>query len=264
MTVRIDRGGWTIEAEKSGLSEGPVILLSNSLGTDRTMWAPQRPLLERNYTVLSYDSRGHGGTDTPQGPYSLHDLVSDAIAVLDHFGVDKADYMGLSMGGMTGLGVALNHPSRVNRLICADARADAPEAFVKSWDDRVAAARANGMEALWPGTSERWFTEAWRNANPDEFARVRDMFLRTTVEGYAGCAAALKGLDYLKSLGTLAMPTLYIVGDVDFGSPPDVMRGMAAATPGSQFALVDNAAHIANMDNADGFNAAISRFLGIS
>ncbi len=265
MTVRIDRGGWTLEAEKSGREDGaPVILLSNSLGTDRGMWAPQRPLLERHYTVLTYDARGHGGTDTPPPPYTMAGLVADAVAVLDHFGVARADYMGLSMGGMTGLGLALGHPDRVSRLICCDARADAPEGFVKVWADRIATVGASGMEPLWAPSAERWFTQRWRDANPEALEAMRRSFLAIRPEGYAGCAAALQGLDYLKSLGTLEMPVLYVCGDVDTGSPPDVMRAMAEATPGSRFALVEDAAHIANMDNPDGFNRPVAAFLGIA
>jgi 3-oxoadipate enol-lactonase len=265
MRVRIDRGGFHLEADQSGAGRGaPVILLSNSLGTDHTMWQPQLDLLGSKYTVLRYDTRGHGASDTPPGPYTFDGLVADAVAVLDHFGVEKADYMGLSLGGMTGLGVALTHPDRIGRLICCDARADAPEGFIKSWDDRVAAIRAKGIETLWAPTSERWFTQAWRDQNPEDLETVRRMFLRTTADGYAGCAAALKTLDYRKSLGRLSMPVLFVCGDVDTGSPPDVMRQMAAETPGAEFALIKNAAHIANMDNAAGFNAAVARFLGIA
>lgn len=263
MASTIDRGGWSLEAERSG-SGGDFILLSNSLGADRTMWAPQQKMLEAGFTVLSYDTRGHGGSDTPAGDYSFDDLVADAVAVLDHFGIETAAYMGLSLGGMTGLGLALAHPDRVTRLICADARADAPEPFVKSWDDRVAAARAGGIEALWQGTVDRWFTPEWRSANPEKLVDIKAMFVRTKVDGYAGCAAALKRLDYLRSLGGLSLPVLYVCGDVDSGAPPDVMRDMAAATPGAEFALIENAAHIANMDSPEHFNASVSRFLGLA
>lgn len=263
MTVRIDRDGWSLEAQRSG-SGSNVILLGNSLGADRTMWEPQRAVLEAHCTVLSYDTRGHGGADTPTGDYSFDDLVADAVAVLDHFDVKSAAYMGLSLGGMTGLGLALAHPDRITRLVCADARADAPEPFVKSWDDRIATAREGDMEALWDGTAERWFTAEWRAANPHGLAAVKAMFLRTTVEGYAGCAAALKRLDYLSSLGKLSMPVLYICGDADMAAPPDAMRAMAGATSGGEFVLVKDAAHLANLDNPQDFNAAITRFLGLA
>jgi 3-oxoadipate enol-lactonase len=260
MVVRIDRGGWSLEAERSGEGE-KVILLSNSLGADQSMWAPQRALLEQNHTVISYDTRGHGGSDAPAGAYSFDDLVADAIAVLDHFGVDRATYLGLSLGGMTGLGVALGHPNRITRLICAAARADNPEPFVKGWDDRVAAIRAGGMAAIWPGTAERWFTQGWREAHPDALAKVEAMFLHTDAEGYAGCAEALKGLDYLRSLGRISVPTLFIAGEADMGAPHEAMRAMAAATPGSSFVLVEGAAHIVNMEKPEAFNRAVADFL---
>jgi len=262
MAIRIDRDGWYLEAERSGTGD-EVILLSNSLGADRTMWWPQRALLESRFTVLSYDTRGHGGSDTPPGPYSFDDLVADAVAVLDHFGVTKAAYMGLSLGGMTGLGLALAHPDRLTRLICADARAEASEPFVKSWDDRLGTLQSRGIEGVWLETVGRWFTEKWRADNPEDLARMRAAFLRTTADGYAGCAAALKRLDYLRSLGGMSVPILYVCGDVDFGAPPDVMRQMAAVTPGAGYALVEDAAHLANINNPKGFNAAISSFLGL-
>lgn len=263
MVSRIQRGNWWLEAERRGAGD-EVILLSNSLGADWTMWAPQRAMLEQHFSVLSYDTRGHGGSDTPAGDYSFDDLVSDALAVLDHFGVEKATFMGLSLGGMTGLGFGLAHPDRLTRLICADARADAPEPFAKSWDARVALVREEGLEALWEDTVERWFTPEWRAENPAHLESIKAAFLRTTAEGYAGCAAALKRLDYLRHLGGMKVPVLYVCGDKDTGASPDTMRAMAEATPGSQFALVENAAHLANIDNPDDFNAAIARFLGLT
>lgn len=263
MVVKIDRGGWCLEAERSGV--GPeTVLLSNSLGTDRTMWQPQRAMLEERYTVLSYDTRGHGRSDTPPGDYSFDELVADSVAVLDHFGVERAIVMGLSLGGMTGLGLALTHPGRVTRLICADARADSPVPFKTSWDDRVALLRTEGMEALWAPTAQRWFTPQWRERHPRALAWTKTMFLRTTADGYAGCAAALKRLDYLRLLGALTMPVLYLCGDADTGAPPETMRAMAAATSESEFQLVPDAAHIANINNPEGFNGALARFLGLS
>ena len=262
MIARIDRGGWSLEAQRSGSGDS-VVLLSNSLGADRSMWNEQRAALEARFTVLSYDTRGHGGSDAPSGPYDFDGLVADAIAVLDHFGIDRAAFMGLSLGGMTGLGVALAHPERISRLVCVAARADAPDAFVKGWDDRVATLRAGGIEAIWNGTVERWFTASWRENNPARLAEIRAMFLRTAPKGYEGCATALKRLDYLRSLGSLAVPALYLAGAADMAAPAEAMRAMAAATPGARFALVDDAAHVVNVDNPQGFHAAVAPFLGM-
>lgn len=261
MSARVETGGATIAAEITGNESGDWIILSNSLGATRAMWAPQRIWLEETRRVLSYDTRGHGDSSTPPGEYSFDDLVGDVIALMDHFGIEQADFMGLSLGGMTGLGLALDHPGRVRRLVCCDARADAPEPFAKSWDERIAAIRAGGMAAIWPGTLERWLTPASQTAKADLVDSLKSDFERTRVEGYAGCAAALKRLDFLRRLPEMQVPTLYVVGAEDAGAPPAVMRAMADATPGARFAEVPAAAHIANLDNPADFNAAVRTFL---
>lgn len=263
MSGRVEVNGTILNTRIDGEEGAPWIVLSNSLAATLDMWQPQVDLLARRYRVLRYDTRGHGGSDTPPGDYSFDDLVGDVIGLMDRFGIERAAYMGLSLGGMTGLGLALAHPDRIEKLICCDARADAPPPFVASWDDRVAAIRAGGMAAIAEPTLERWFSERFRIDRPDEVARARRMILSTDVEGYAGCAAALKRLDYLQHLPGMAVPTLFVVGEKDSGAPPSVMQAMAAATPGSAFRTVAGAAHIANMDNPTGFAEAISPFLDL-
>lgn len=259
---RIPRDGFALAARASGRgADAPALLLSNSLGATQAMWATQRPWLEARFRVISYDTRGHGASDTPPAPYSFADLEADALAVLDFYGVRRAAVMGLSLGGMTGMGLAIRHPERVSRLVVCDARADAPPAFVASWDERVARIRADGLAAIWTSTAERWFVPATRGKAPELMETMRAMFLETTVEGYAGCAAALKTLDCLRHLPRVAAPTLYVVGAEDTGSPPDVMHAMAQATPGAGFAEIPGAAHIANIDAPDAFEAAVRPFL---
>ncbi|ADH87563.1 alpha/beta hydrolase fold protein [Ancylobacter novellus DSM 506] len=247
-----------------GADHLPWIVLSNSLAADLTMWDDQIPFLTRSYRVLRYDTRGHGRSSAPNGPYSFDMLVADFIAVMDRFDVRQADVLGLSMGGMTALGVGLAYPERVNRLICADARADAPPPFVAGWDQRIAAVAAGGMGAVLAGTMERWFTAQTRQERPEIVDRAARMVLDTSPVGYAGCAEALKGLDYLRHLPRLEPETLYIVGAEDGGAPPDAMRAMAAATPGAQFEILPRVAHISNMEDVAGFNARVAEFLDIS
>lgn len=242
----------------------PWIVLSNSLAADLTMWDDQILFLTRSYRVLRYDTRGHGRSSAPKGPYSFDMLVADFIAVMDRFDIRQADVLGLSMGGMTALGVGLAYPERVNRLICADARADAPPPFVAGWDQRIAAIAAGGMGAVLAGTMERWFTAETRQNRPEIVDRAARMVLDTSPVGYAGCAEALKGLDYLRHLPRLEPETLYIVGAEDAGAPPEAMRGMAAATPGAQFEILPRVAHISNMEDVAGFNARVADFLDIS
>ncbi|MBH0238658.1 alpha/beta fold hydrolase [Methylobrevis albus] len=239
----------------------PAIILGNSLAADHRMWDDQIPMLTRSRRVVRYDTRGHGQSTAPEGPYSFPMLVADMIAVLDALDIDRADVMGLSLGGMTALGVGLEHPGRVGRLICADARADNPPPFVAFWDQRIAAIREGGIEAILAGTLDRWFTVTEREKRPDLAERSSAMILATSPDGYIACAEALKGLDYLRRLPQMQPETLFIVGSEDMGAPPDAMRAMAAATPGSRFVVLPGSAHIANMEDPAGFDAAIAEFL---
>lgn len=260
--VKVSRQGFSLSALETGQGEGaPVVLLSNSLAAGIGSWAPQRTLLEANYRVIGYDTRGHGESDAPEGPYSFDDVVADALAVMDHFGVERANYVGLSFGGMTGLGVALSAPQRVEKLICAAARADNPPAFIKGWDDRLAAIAEGGLAKIWPGTLERWLTEDYRNAHPEVVAELKADFVATSPKGYAGCAAALKSLSYLEHLGEISVPTLYISGSEDMGAPAEAMELMAAATPNSQYICIQGAAHVTNRNAEAAFSAAVMDFL---
>jgi 3-oxoadipate enol-lactonase len=247
--------------EASEQRDPPWLILSTSVASDHTMWDPQIEALTTGYRVLRYDTRGHGLSDAPDGPYSFDMLVEDVIGLMDHHGIGKATFMGLSLGGMTGLGLALKHPDRVEKLVCCDARADAPEPYVKGWDERIAIVEREGMQGILQSTLERWLTPAFRKENPEVVATVEQMILSTPVTGYKGAAEALKRLDYLKDLPRMTVPTLFVVGAEDAGAPPDVMQRMAEATPGARLAVIPDAAHIANIDNAPGFHEAIADFL---
>ncbi len=258
---RVDLGGYSLNTKLDGPEGADWIILSNSLGADLTMWDDQIEALSARYRVLRYDTRGHGGSDTVAGGCSLADLNGDVVALMDHFGIGTASFMGLSMGGMTGMGLALDHADRVSRVVCADARADAPEPFRANWDARIAAVRDGGLAAIVDGTLGSWLTEDWRAANPDRVAQIRKMVLANDPDGYIACCRALKGLDYLRRLGAAAVPILYVGGDQDMGAAPAVMTAMADATPGGTYVKIPDAAHVANINAPAAFNAAISDFL---
>jgi 3-oxoadipate enol-lactonase len=259
--MRVQGAGGAIRTQIDGPEGAPWVVLSNSLGADLTMWDPQVPALAATHRVLRYDTRGHGGSATVAAAFTMADLVADAVAVMDAHGVARADFVGLSMGGMTGLGLALAHPARLHRLVCADARADAPEAFRANWDARIARVTEGGLEAILDATLEGWLTPGFRAANPDVVAKVRAMVLSHDPAGYVGCCAALKTLDYFKDLGRITVPTLYVCGEHDKGAAPEVMRAMTAATPGASFVLIPDAAHVANLNAPEDFNAALRAFL---
>jgi 3-oxoadipate enol-lactonase len=263
-TMTVDRGGFKLAAFVSGRETGPWIVLSNSVGATAAMWKPQLPLLEKHYRVLRYDARGHGESDAPKGPYTFPDLVGDIIGLMDHFGIAKADYMGLSLGGMTGLGLVLAHPDRIERFVCCDARADASPPFLAMWDSRMAAIRSGGMEAILAPTLERWFRPDFAERDPQRYAEAKEMVLATDADGYCACAEALKTLDYIDELKAIKVPTLYVVGADDAGATPATMRDMAARTPGSAYAEIPAAAHIANMEQPAAFDRAIAGYLRLS
>ena len=239
----------------------PWLILSNSLGANLAMWEPQMPALTRGYRVLRYDTRGHGKSDAPPGPYAFDDLIGDVLQLMDAFGIAEAAFMGLSMGGMTGLGLAIDHADRINRVVCADGRADAPEPFRAMWDQRMAAVEDGGLEAIADGTLASWLTHDWRTQHPDQVEAIRKMVTGNDPQGYIACCQALKRLDFLRSLGRAKAPILYVGGSEDMGAPPEVMRAMAAATPGGVYREIPDAAHVANINAPEAFNAAIAEFL---
>ena len=259
--TRVDLGSLSLQTYVDGPEGAPWIVLSNSLGATAAMWAPQIGMLTQHFRVLRYDTRGHGGSDAPDGPYSFDDLTSDVVGLMDHYGIGSAAFMGLSMGGMTGLGLARDYGARITRVVCADARSDSPPPFQAMWDDRMAKVRAGGLEAIAEGTLASWLTPDWHAANPDDLAAVRDMVLSNDPMGYIACCEALKRLDYFKDLPGLETPVLYVGGALDKGAAPEVMSAMAEATPGGRYVELAGAAHVANINAPDAFNAAIAEFL---
>jgi 3-oxoadipate enol-lactonase len=253
----------TLYSEISGPKGAPVLLLLNSLGATSAMWDPQLKMLQEHYRTITCDTRGHGRSPSPAAPYHFEDLVADAIRVLDTHGVDTATVMGLSLGGMTALGLGLTAPDRIERIICCAARADAPPPFVQNWVDRLAILEAGGIGKVWEGTVDKWLSAEIRAAHPGREAKLREAFLATTELGYRGCAEALKQLDYLKDLGSMTRPTLFVAGADDGAASPDTMRAMSAACPGSLFSEVPDAKHVVNVDRPDGFALAIAGFLAL-
>jgi 3-oxoadipate enol-lactonase len=262
-TQIVSVGGVDLATRIDGEAGRPWIVLSNSLAGRYEAWDLQIPLLTQTHQVLRYDTRGHGRSASPPGPYTFKDLTGDMLGLMDRFGIGHADLLGLSMGGMTALGLAIEHPDRIGRVICCDGRADAVPPFVASWDARIAAIReAGGMLGIVPFTIERWFTPKFRDSHPEVVQATIDMILTTKPDGYIACAAALKQLDYKPLLGTIKARVLYICGAQDQAAPPAVMRDMAALTPRAAYAEVDPGAHVCNVENPEGFNRILESWLG--
>lgn len=237
------------------------IVLSNSLGATHEMWMDQIEVLSEHFQILSYDTRGHGKSSCPNGPYNFNDLCQDVIGLLNYFNIEKTNFMGLSLGGMTGLGLAINHPKRISRVVCADARAESTEMFKAMWDERISKVASGGLDAILEGTINSWFTSNWIAANPRKIEAIKEMVLSNNPEGYIHCCEALKELNYFNQLGTIQAPVLYIGGDKDKGAPPETMKEMSDNTPFSSYESVSSSAHVANINNPSEFNDKVISYL---
>jgi len=258
---RVAVGDTVLAAQTDGDESLPWAIFSNSLAGSMASWESQVADFTKSRRVLRYDTRGHGQSSTPGGPYSFNDLVSDLVGLMDHFAIESADIVGLSMGGMTALGLAIDHPSRVKRIVCCDARSDAPQPFIDSWNARAASVRADGMSGVVDFSLERWFTPAFHASHPDVVRQAGDMIRSTDPNGYIACTEALKRLDYKKDLGSIEAPTLFVVGAQDQAAPAAVMREMSELTPNARFVSIDPGAHICNMENPSAFNREARGFL---
>jgi 3-oxoadipate enol-lactonase len=238
-----------------------VVFLSHSLGSSHIMWAPQMAVLEPAYTVLRCDTRGHGKSGAPLGPYTLQELADDALALADTLDIDRFHWVGLSMGGMIGQCLALNHPDRLMSLSLCDTAAAIGEEAQPVWDERIAAARKDGLRALVEGTLERWFTPAYIRSNGPYLAEIKAQFLATPIEGFVGCSEAIRRLDYLDRLAEIHLPTLILVGEDDPGTPVAASQMMHERITGSTMAVIPSAAHLSNIEQADIFNDHLTDFL---
>jgi 3-oxoadipate enol-lactonase/4-carboxymuconolactone decarboxylase len=244
--------------ELEGSEEAPVLVLSNSLGSDLSMWAMQMPALLTHFRVLRYDTRGHGKSGVPQGDYTVEQLGGDVIGLLDHLGITHAHFCGISMGGLTGMWLALHHPQRVRRLVLANtaARLGSDE----SWQARINAVRSEGMAALAPAIIERWYTPAYKSRCAAALEPTQKTLATTSADGYASCCAALRDADLRDGLVRIALPTLVIAGTYDSSTPPSDGRAIAAKIDGAHYVELD-AAHISNQEQAGAFTGAVLSFL---
>lgn len=238
-----------------GLREAPVVLMLGSLGSTLEMWDDQVPVLAQRFRVVRADARGHGRSPVPAGPYTLDDLVDDAVALLDRLGVARAHVVGLSLGGMTAMRLAARHPERVDRLalLCTSALLGPGSA----WAERAAAVRSGGTVAIASTVVTRWFTEAGRAADPTRTARFEQMIAATPSQGYAACCDLIAVIDVRADLARITAPTLAIAGAEDPATPPAHLEAIAAGVRGARLLVVPGAAHLANIEQAPAVTAAL-------
>jgi 3-oxoadipate enol-lactonase len=249
-----------VHHDVAGPPDAPALLLSNSLGSTLAMWEPQAAALSDAFRVIRYDMRGHGRSPVPDGPYTLDDLGADALALLDRLEVERAHLAGVSLGGMVSMWLAIHAPERVGRLMpcCTSAQLGPPE----GWAERAALVRRKGTQAVAPSVVERWLTPPYREAHPDEVSRLRAMIAATPAEGYAGCCAVIEHMDLRGDLGRITAPTLVVSAIGDHATPPEHGELIASLIPRARLEVLDEAAHLANLERPGAFTALMRDFLG--
>jgi 3-oxoadipate enol-lactonase len=240
---------------------GPWLTMSHSLACNISMWDPQIELLRKNYKVLRFDTRGHGASSAPPGPYTLDQLADDVKGLFDTLGVKQTHWIGLSMGGMIGETFALNYPGIFQSMVLADTTSRRPPNADKMWGDRIKLAQDQGMEPLVESTLERWFTEPFRKSRKDVMQKIGNDIRSTPVNGFAGCCAAISKIDLLDRLKEIRCPVLIMVGEEDHGTPPEMAKAIHENLPGSSLEIIKSAAHLSNVEQPEVFNRAITRFL---
>ncbi|CUH65834.1 3-oxoadipate enol-lactonase 2 [Thalassovita gelatinovora] len=252
-----DLGDIKLHYREDGDPNGAPIVFANSLGTDLRLWDKVVHLLPAGLRIIRYDKRGHGLSDCPPGPYSMGTLVRDTEKLLDQLNVKGAVFVGLSIGGMIAQGLAVKRLDQVRALVLSNtaAKIGQPE----MWQDRIAATRQNGIEALADATMERWFSRPFRESN--ELTAWRNMMVRQPIEGYIGCCAAISGTDFYTPTSGLRLPVLGIAGSEDGSTPPDLVRETVDLVPGSKFHLIRKAGHLPCVERPEEYATALTGFL---
>lgn len=237
----------------------PVLVLSNSLGTSLAMWRPQVAAFAEHFRVVRYDTRGHGKSEAVPGPYSIEQLGGDVIALMDHLNIEQAHFCGLSMGGLTGMWLAVHYPKRLNRLILSNTAA-----FIgppDNWTNRVQAVQKNGLASIAPSVVARWLTPEFAASHPTVVAELLAMLVATSDAGYAACCIAVRDADLRDDVKNITAPTLVISGTSDFPTPPSDGHFLQRTIPGARY-LELAAAHISNQEQIVPFTDAVISFLG--
>jgi 3-oxoadipate enol-lactonase len=243
--------------EIHGKEGAPWVTFSHSLACSLRMWDGQVETFKDRFRILVYDTRGHGASEAPKGPYSLDMLADDVRQLLAQLGIKKTHWVGLSMGGMIGQTLALKEPALLDRVVLADTgHAQTPET-IKQWEDRIRTAEAKGMEPLVQPTIERWFTAPFRDKPVVD--TIRALIRSTPVPGYVGCCQAISKLSTTARLKDIRNPVLAMTGEQDAAAPGT--RYIGENVPGAKFVSIPQAAHIANIEQPEPFNRALRDFL---
>jgi 3-oxoadipate enol-lactonase len=254
----IDTNGTSLHVEIEGAENAPVLMLSNSLGTDLHMWDPQVAEFAKSFRLIRYDRRGHGQSSVPQGPYSMEMLGRDVLGILDALKISKINWLGLSMGGMVGQWLGANAPERIDRLMLSNTACY--YADKEFWNGRIKFIREKGLKELVAANMDRWFTPDFRAREPQTIDRMMRTFLATPLDGYIACCEAVRDMDHRDLLPRITAPTLVIAGIKDPATTVENAEFIRARIPGAKLALID-AAHIANVEQPKAYARAVTDFI---
>jgi 3-oxoadipate enol-lactonase len=254
----LECGDLRVHYALSGPANAPVVMLSNSLGTTLRLWEPQIPTLESAFRVLRYDTRGHGQTTVTPAPYTIEQLASDAVAVLDALGLERVHFCGLSLGGMIGIRLGIHARERLDRLALCNTAARI--GTTESWNTRIEQVRSGGVRNIAPLVLERSYTAEFRQRSPDVAAWTQRMLEETPLEGYAGCCAAIRDADLREDVSGISTPTLVIAGAQDTATSAADARFLAGSIRGACYAELP-AAHLSSVEVAAEFTARLTGFL---
>jgi 3-oxoadipate enol-lactonase len=255
----ISVNGLEVAYRFDGPEDGHVILMANSLMSNYSMWDWNIPALADRYRVLRYDKRGHGGSQTTPAPYSISQLADDAVALLDALNIQKVHFIGLSMGGMIGQQMGARYPERVYSLSLCDTASEMPPRNL--WEERFEIARKDGIPGLVDGTIKRWFTAPFIERASQDIEKVRQMILGTGVEGYIGCASAVRDMAQTTMLLKIKAPTLVLTGRQDPACTVEQAIVLNRMIDGSKMVLIEEAAHLSNIEQPAVFNKVIREFI---
>ena len=256
---RIQNGDVTIFARVDGAEtpSAPTLVFANSLGTRLSLWDPVLPHLPDGLRIVRFDLRGHGASDVPPPPYAMGALISDAEAVCDALSVQDALFVGLSIGGLIGQGLAAKRLDLVRALVLSNTGAKIATRDI--WNERIAAVHDQGLDAMADGIMERWFSKPFRTS--DAVLPWRQMLVSTAPDGYAGCCAAIAGADFITPTYGLRLPVMAIAGSEDAATPPDLVRETAGLVPGSRFELLRGVGHLPFVEAPEAYAALLTNFI---
>lgn len=239
---------------------GPWVTLSHSLACRLEMWDEEVARLAKRFTVLAYDSRGHGESGAPAMPYTLDMIADDIKGLFDHLGIEQSHWIGLSMGGVFGLATALKYPGIFSSMVLADTSSKLSDEGIAAFKDRVAKVRAGGMEAMVEPTLKRWFKDSFRAKSPELMTRVAEWIRTTPLEGYIGTSAAIPTIDVAHRLGEITVPCMALVGADDIAMPPVFSQTLAKYIPHCRLVEIPDAGHLSNLEQPEAFNFAVEKF----